>query len=97
MNTPWIWLAVGFTGQALFSTRFLVQWLVSEQARKSVVPLAFWLFSLGGGATLLVYALYRRDPVFIVGQAGGLLIYTRNLMLIRNERRRKANRQGGAH
>lgn len=94
MNSPWIWLAVGFIGQALFSARFLVQWVVSERARKSVVPLAFWLFSLGGGATLLIYAIHRQDPVFIVGQAGGLFIYTRNLMLIYRERRNEARVEG---
>jgi len=94
MSSPWLWLAVGFLGQALFSARFLVQWVVSERARRSVVPLAFWLFSLGGGVTLLVYAIHRQDPVFIVGQASGLLIYTRNLMLIRGERRREANVEG---
>ena len=79
------WVAVGFLGQAFFSARFLVQWLASERARRSVVPLAFWFFSLGGGATLLAYALYRRDPVFIVGQGAGLFIYVRNLVLIRRE------------
>jgi lipid-A-disaccharide synthase-like uncharacterized protein len=79
------WLIVGFLGQALFSARFIVQWVASERARRSVVPRAFWLFSLGGGATLLAYAVYRRDPVFIVGQAAGLFIYLRNLVLIRRE------------
>ncbi len=87
MMPSWPWLAVGFVGQALFSARFLVQWIASERARRSVVPLAFWLLSLGGGLTLLIYAIHRHDPVFIVGQAGGLLIYTRNLMLIYGERR----------
>ena len=77
-----IWLVVGFTGQALFSARFLVQWLASERRKKSVVPLAFWYFSVAGGATLLAYAIHRQDPVFIVGQAAGLLIYLRNLQLI---------------
>jgi len=80
------WLIIGFLGQALFSMRFLVQWWASERARRSVVPLAFWLFSVAGGITLLSYAIYRRDPVFIVGQAGGLIIYTRNLYFIRRER-----------
>ncbi|MEE4303505.1 MAG: lipid-A-disaccharide synthase N-terminal domain-containing protein [Wenzhouxiangella sp.] len=94
MSSPWFWLAIGFLGQALFSARFLVQWVVSERARRSVVPLAFWLFSLGGGVTLLVYAIHRQDPVFIVGQASGLFIYTRNLMLIYGERRREANVSG---
>jgi lipid-A-disaccharide synthase-like uncharacterized protein len=82
-----MWTIVGFAGQALFSARFIAQWLVSEWRRRSVVPIAFWYFSLGGGATLLAYAVYREDPVFIVGQATGLLIYSRNLYLIFRERR----------
>ena len=77
-----IWLVVGFMGQALFSARFLVQWLTSERRKKSVVPLAFWYFSVAGGATLLAYAIHRQDPVFIVGQGAGLFIYLRNLQLI---------------
>ncbi|GHB27036.1 lipid-A-disaccharide synthase N-terminal domain-containing protein [Salinicola rhizosphaerae] len=86
MSAEWIWLAIGFIGQALFSARFIIQWLASERARRSIVPVAFWFFSLGGGATLLAYAIYRRDPVFIAGQGAGLIIYVRNLMLIRRER-----------
>ena len=82
-----IWLVIGFLGQALFSARFLVQWIASEKARKSIIPHAFWLFSVGGGATLLAYAIYRRDPVFIAGQAGGLLIYMRNIYFIIHERK----------
>lgn len=93
MNTEWLWLAVGFLGQALFSARFLVQWLASERARRSIVPRAFWFFSLAGGVTLLAYALYRRDPVFIAGQGAGLFIYFRNLMLIRRETRLSRARQ----
>ena len=81
------WIALGFLAQALFSARFLVQWIASERAGRSVVPLAFWLFSVGGGALLLVYALYRKDPVFIAGQGLGLFIYARNLHFIRRERR----------
>lgn len=81
------WIMVGLVGQALFTARFLVQWLASEKARKSVMPVAFWWFSIGGGAILLLYALYRRDPVFILGQGMGLFIYVRNLWLIRDERR----------
>lgn len=77
-----IWLCIGFSGQLLFTSRFLVQWIASERARRSVVPLAFWWFSLAGGATLLAYAIWRRDPVFAAGQASGLVIYVRNLMLI---------------
>ena len=81
-----LWLAIGFVGQALFSGRFLVQWIASERARRSIIPTAFWLFSLGGGVTLLAYAIWRRDPVFIVGQGTGLAIYLRNLWFIREEK-----------
>jgi lipid-A-disaccharide synthase-like uncharacterized protein len=83
MPAEWAWLAIGFAGQALFSMRFLVQWLASERRGRSVVPLAFWYFSIGGGMTLLAYAIYRADPVFIVGQLAGLFIYVRNLQLIK--------------
>lgn len=76
-------LVIGFTGQALFSGRFLVQWIASERAGKSVMPLAFWYFSIAGGLTLLGYAIYRMDPVFILGQSTGVFIYIRNLYLIR--------------
>jgi lipid-A-disaccharide synthase-like uncharacterized protein len=82
-----IWLAIGFAGQALFSARFIVQWIVSERVGRSVIPLAFWLFSVGGGITLLIYAIHRMDPVIIAGQAGGLVVYARNLWLIYRERR----------
>ena len=84
-----IWVSVGFLGQFMFSMRFLVQWLVSERARESIVPLAFWYFSLAGGATLLSYAIWRQDPVIIVGHATGLTIYSRNLRLIYKNRRRR--------
>jgi lipid-A-disaccharide synthase-like uncharacterized protein len=87
MQADWIWLGVGFAGQALFSARFLVQWLASERRGRSVIPLAFWYFSIAGGMTLLAYAIYRADPVFIVGQLAGVFIYVRNLHLIRLERR----------
>jgi lipid-A-disaccharide synthase-like uncharacterized protein len=80
-----LWLTVGFLGQALFSMRFIVQWIKSERMKRSVVPLAFWYFSLAGGAALLVYALHRNDPVFIVGQGLGIFIYLRNLWLIYHE------------
>jgi lipid-A-disaccharide synthase-like uncharacterized protein len=80
---PKSWLALGFLGQAMFSGRFLVQWIVSERKRASVVPTAFWWLSIAGGAFLLTYAVHRGDPVFIVGQAAGLVVYIRNLMLIR--------------
>lgn len=75
------WLVLGFGAQGLFTARFFVQWIVSERNRRSMIPKAFWYFSLGGSSLLLVYAIHRRDPVFIVGQAAGLLIYVRNLML----------------
>ena len=81
------WVLLGFVGQAFFSARFIVQWVVSEIRHESVVPLAFWIFSLLGGSILLTYAIYRRDPVFIVGQAAGLIVYARNLVLIRRKRR----------
>jgi lipid-A-disaccharide synthase-like uncharacterized protein len=85
-----IWLGVGFAGQALFFMRFLVQWLHSERARRSVIPVAFWYFSIGGGVVLLAYAIHKCDPVFIVGQLGGVLIYARNLQFILRERREAA-------
>ncbi|MDJ0894030.1 MAG: lipid-A-disaccharide synthase N-terminal domain-containing protein [Alphaproteobacteria bacterium] len=87
LTTETIWLSIGFLGQLLFSGRFIAQWLVSEREGRSVIPLAFWLFSLAGGATLLSYAIYRLDPVFIVGQVGGLFIYSRNLYFIWREHR----------
>jgi lipid-A-disaccharide synthase-like uncharacterized protein len=90
-----VWLAVGFTGQALFSIRFIVQWWCSERKKRSVIPLAFWYFSLAGGVTLLAYAIYRQDPVFIAGQAGGLFVYSRNLYLVHHERRVKRGMAGG--
>ncbi len=78
-----MWLAVGFLGQGLFSARFLVQWICSERAKKSVIPVSFWYLSLCGSVLLLVYAIHRKDPVFIIGQTMGNLIYARNLILIR--------------
>jgi lipid-A-disaccharide synthase-like uncharacterized protein len=89
-----VWLAVGFIAQGLFSARFIVQWIASERAGRSIVPLAFWLLSVAGGASLLAYAIWRRDPVFILGQACGLLVYFRNLYLIYRERMR--NREKGS-
>jgi lipid-A-disaccharide synthase-like uncharacterized protein len=83
------WTILGFFGQAFFAGRFLIQWIVSERRNESVIPVAFWVLSLFGGSLLLVYALYRRDPVFILGQGAGLVVYARNLALIRRK-------QGGA-
>lgn len=87
------WVLLGLAAQGLFTMRFVVQWLASERAKRSVVPVTFWFFSLGGGALLLVYAIQREDPVFILGQGLGLFIYVRNLWLIANER--KAMRVNG--
>lgn len=82
------WVIFGLFGQLLFMGRFLVQWIASEKAHKSVIPLAFWYFSIGGGVILFCYAVYRADPVFILGQSMGLFIYSRNLWLIHAEKRR---------
>jgi lipid-A-disaccharide synthase-like uncharacterized protein len=82
VTTDQLWLAIGLLGQTLFSARFLVQWIASERRRRSVVPRAFWYFSVGGGVTLLAYAIYRHDPVFILGQGAGLVVYARNLWFI---------------
>ncbi|NSX56577.1 lipid-A-disaccharide synthase N-terminal domain-containing protein [Parasulfitobacter algicola] len=82
------WVVFGIGGQLLFTARFLVQWIASERAKRSVIPLAFWYFSIIGGAILFAYAVYRKDPVFIFGQSMGLLIYCRNLWLIYAEKRR---------
>lgn len=84
------WLVIGFTAELMFVMRFIVQWVASEWARKSVVPDAFWFFSVLGGSMLLAYAIYRVDPVFIVGQGGGLAVYLRNIYLIRRHRRAMA-------
>jgi lipid-A-disaccharide synthase-like uncharacterized protein len=87
-----LWLALGFAGQALFGSRFIVQWLASERARRSVIPLAFWYLSLAGGIVLLAYAIHLGDPVFITGQALGAFIYLRNLYFILHERRSSLTR-----
>ena len=81
------WVLLGFIAQGFFTARFVVQWIASERAGKSVIPLAFWLLSIAGGALLLAYALYRRDPVFIAGQAFGVFVYVRNLYFVLRERR----------
>ena len=81
------WILLGFLAQACFSMRFVIQWIASERAKRSVVPVAFWFFSLFGGGLLFIYAIERQDPVFIAGQGMGLIIYIRNLWLIANERR----------
>ena len=86
MDKATLWIAVGFLGQALFSCRFVVQWLRSEWEGRSTIPIAFWYFSVAGGAVLLSYAIHREDPVFIVGQALGIFIYCRNLYFVHRER-----------
>lgn len=77
-----IWKLIGFGGQALFGSRFLVQWIATERRRQSVVPTAFWYLSLFGGLTLLSYAISINDPVFITGQSFGVLVYSRNLWFV---------------
>ena len=82
-----IMVSIGFGGQGLFSARFLIQWITSENAKKSVIPVAFWYFSITGGLVLLTYAIWRKDPVIIAGQSVGILIYARNLYFIhKNEK-----------
>ena len=77
-----MWLSIGLLGQTLFFMRFFIQWLKSEFEKKSVIPVAFWYFSLAGGSILLFYAIHLRDPIFIIGQGMGLIIYARNLYFI---------------
>tara|TARA_Y100000994_G_C15395194_1_gene319214 strand:- start:149 stop:457 length:309 start_codon:yes stop_codon:yes gene_type:complete len=84
-----IWMIIGFVGQTIFASRFLIQWIVSERASKSIIPNIFWWISIIGSFVLLSYAIHREDPVFIVGQSVGFLIYSRNLYLIKKEKTRK--------
>jgi lipid-A-disaccharide synthase-like uncharacterized protein len=85
------WVLLGFLAQGLFTMRFLVQWIASERAGRSVIPLGFWYFSIAGGLLLLVYALYRKDAVFIAGQAFGVFVYLRNLYFVLHERKTAAS------
>jgi lipid-A-disaccharide synthase-like uncharacterized protein len=85
-----VMIVVGFGGQFLFAMRFIIQWIKSEGEKRSVIPLAFWYFSIGGGSVLLLYAIWRQDPVIICGQGLGLFIYARNLFFIFRERRAAA-------
>jgi len=96
MSDAHLWLSVGFVGQAFFSARFIIQWIASEKRKESVIPIAFWFFSIGGGLTLFTYALHRLDPVFILGEAAGILIYSRNLYLIWLKRQSSRRSQGQA-
>ena len=84
------WVLLGYIAQIMFTMRFLVQWISSERAGKMVMPIAFWFFSIGGGLLLLAYALYVRDPVFILGQAFGVFVYGRNLYFELRDRKRGA-------
>jgi lipid-A-disaccharide synthase-like uncharacterized protein len=89
MRTETFWIFIGMFGQGMFFMRFLIQWLQSERKRKSFIPVGFWYFSLFGGLILLIYAIHRRDPVFVTGQAMGTFIYLRNLQLIHMEKKNK--------
>jgi len=80
-------IVVGFGGQFLFAMRFIIQWITSEGAKRSVIPVVFWYFSIGGGSVLLLYAIWRQDPVIIAGQGLGLFIYFRNLIFIHREKK----------
>ena len=82
-----MWGLFGFLGQAVFGVRFLIQWIKSEQEGHSIIPIAFWYCSLGGGIVLLAYAIHKLDPVFITGQGAGLIVYSRNLYLISREKK----------
>jgi lipid-A-disaccharide synthase-like uncharacterized protein len=82
-----LWVIFGLAGQLLFGSRFVVQWIASERKKSSYIPITFWYLSLSGGIVTTVYAIHRRDPVFIIGQGAGLLVYVRNLMLIRGNER----------
>jgi lipid-A-disaccharide synthase-like uncharacterized protein len=90
LTTEHIWVLIGFLGQGLFASRFIIQWFKSELVGRSVIPIAFWYCSVGGGVVLLAYAIYKLDPVFITGQATGLIVYSRNLYLIYRERAQEA-------
>jgi len=81
------WLILGFSAQAMFGLRFLVQWIASEKEKQSVMPVYFWYLSLAGGMLLLIYAIHKADPVFILGQSTGAIIYIRNLMLIHRQKK----------
>ncbi len=84
------WVLLGFAAQAMFTMRFVVQWIASERAGHSVIPVAFWIFSILGGALLLVYALYRKDAVFIAGQSFSFFVYARNLYFVMRDKKEAA-------
>ena len=86
-NTEILFLIIGFVGQCLFASRFIVQWILSEKRGESHIPLVFWYLSIFGGIGLLIYAIFRKDPVIILGQSFGIFIYLRNLILIYKNRK----------
>ena len=86
-----IFLIIGFIGQGLFASRFIFQWIYSEKIGKSTIPVIFWYLSIFGGIGLLIYAIFRKDPVIIVGQMFGIFIYTRNLILIYRKKKKDAD------
>lgn len=94
MNSSQTWIMIGFAGQACFFLRFVVQWIASERIGKSVIPRAFWYFSILGSVVILSYAVWREDPVFMIGQSTGLFIYIRNLVLIQREERSRMEAVG---
>jgi len=87
------WVIFGLVGQAVFALRFIVQWIASEKEKKSVVPVMFWYLSIVGSIILLIYSIYRKDPVFTLGQLGGSFIYLRNLILIKNQKRKSRSKE----
>jgi lipid-A-disaccharide synthase-like uncharacterized protein len=93
--TDWVWMGVGFLGQGIFGARVLVQWIASERARRSIVPVAFWYMSIAGATITLAYAIRIWEPVFIVSQIGGLIAYLRNLYLIRHRAAQEGVRWDG--
>lgn len=96
-TTELVWVGIGFLAQSMFFMRFVIQWIASEKAKRSVMPDAFWYWSIAGGFLLLVYSIYRLDPVFIIGQGTGLFIYIRNLQFVRRTRRSEARAAMGVH
>lgn len=89
MGKETLWLFIGFAGQAAFTGRFALQWLYSEYKKRSIIPVGFWYLSLVGSALLLAYAVFRRDPVFILGQSFGFIVYCRNLQLLARDKERR--------
>ena len=95
-RSPAAWIVVGFAGQILFASRFIVQWWASERQRRVVIPTAFWILSAVGGMALFAYAIHKQDPVFAIGQGSGLLIYLRNLRIAHKSRSHVEGPRGAA-